>query len=110
MKLFFLAAIFNLIVFFLQQKNLFSYRHSDGSYSAFGQRDKSGSLWLTAFVVKCFQFAQMVRPEMRLQLGDSVRTAFEFITDQQKKDGSFVEPGKVSSRSIQVGNVDDRLK
>ena len=67
-------------------------------------------MWLTAFVVKCFQFAQMVRPEMRLQLGESVRTAFEFITDQQKEDGSFLEPGKVSSRSIQVGDVDEQLK
>ncbi|XP_061179924.1 alpha-2-macroglobulin-like [Saccostrea echinata] len=31
-----------------------NYRHSDGSYSAFGEKDgTSGSTWLTAFVVKC---------------------------------------------------------
>jgi len=84
-------------------QNQLNYRHNDGSYSAFGQRDKSGSLWLTAFVVKCFQYAQLVRPEMRLQLENSVKTAFDFINNQQRKDGSFEEPGKVSSRSIQGG-------
>jgi len=31
-----------------------TYRHNDGSFSAFGESDKEGSLWLTAFVLKCF--------------------------------------------------------
>ncbi|RXG54301.1 Pregnancy zone protein [Armadillidium vulgare] len=34
-----------------------NYRHRDGSFSAFGERDGSdepGSTWLTAFVLKCF--------------------------------------------------------
>ncbi|KAG1664849.1 Alpha-2-macroglobulin-like protein 1 [Nymphon striatum] len=31
-----------------------NYRHSDGSYSAFGESDKEGSSWLTAFVIKSF--------------------------------------------------------
>jgi len=35
-----------------------TYRHSDGSFSAFGQQDQEGSLWLTAFVLKCFSQAE----------------------------------------------------
>ena len=31
-----------------------TYRRSDGSFSAFGQSDPEGSLWLTAFVLKSF--------------------------------------------------------
>eukprot|EP00959_Pyramimonas_sp_CCMP1952_P469394 9494860-Pyramimonas_sp.AAC.1 len=31
-----------------------NYRHSDGSFSAFGESDGDGSTWLTAFVLKVF--------------------------------------------------------
>ena len=31
-----------------------TYRRADGSFSAFGEQDESGSLWLTAFVLKTF--------------------------------------------------------
>ncbi|XP_014864582.1 PREDICTED: CD109 antigen-like [Poecilia mexicana] len=30
-----------------------SYQRADGSFSAFGQQDSSGSTWLTAFVLRC---------------------------------------------------------
>ena len=33
-------------------QRILTYRHSDGSFSAFGAQDGSGSLWLTAFVLK----------------------------------------------------------
>jgi hypothetical protein len=36
-----------------------TYRHADGSFSAFGPSDGSGSTWLTAFVLKVFA---QVRP------------------------------------------------
>ena len=35
-----------------------TYRRSDGSFSAFGEQDDVGSLWLTAFVLKSFAQAQ----------------------------------------------------
>jgi hypothetical protein len=35
-----------------------TYRRSDGSFSAFGQSDKEGSLWLTSFVLKTFAQAK----------------------------------------------------
>lgn len=38
------------------QKGL-TYKRKDGSYSAFGERDRSGSTWLTAFVAKSFNQA-----------------------------------------------------
>ncbi|XP_012664746.1 alpha-2-macroglobulin-like protein 1 [Otolemur garnettii] len=34
------------------------YKHSNGSYSAFGEQDGNGNTWLTAFVTKCFGQAQ----------------------------------------------------
>ena len=45
-----------------------NYRHDDGSYSAFGKRDKEGSTWLTAFVTKSFAQARRfiyIDPEVR---------------------------------------------
>ena len=35
-----------------------TYRHDDGSYSAFGKNDNSGSTWLTAYVLKSFAQAK----------------------------------------------------
>jgi len=35
-----------------------TYRRSDGSFSAFGQSDEEGSLWLTSFVLKSFAEAR----------------------------------------------------
>ncbi|MEE9583574.1 MAG: alpha-2-macroglobulin family protein, partial [Dehalococcoidales bacterium] len=35
-----------------------TYRRSDGSFSAFGESDETGSLWLTAFVLKSFSQAR----------------------------------------------------
>ena len=35
-----------------------TYQRQDGSFSAFGDNDKEGSLWLTAFVLKTFAEAQ----------------------------------------------------
>ena len=35
-----------------------SFKHPDGSFSAFGKTDSSGSTWLTAFVVRAFLYAK----------------------------------------------------
>lgn len=39
-------------------QNELSYKHTDGSFSAFGNSDPSGSSWLTAFVLRIFIQAQ----------------------------------------------------
>jgi hypothetical protein len=67
------------------------YRHNDGSYSAFGSYDPSGSLWLTAFVVKCFsQAKEFVRID-RQDLDKSV----SWLKTKQKSSGAFQKVGKL---------------
>ncbi|WAQ99999.1 CD109-like protein [Mya arenaria] len=79
------------------------YQRSDGSFSAFGEADNAGSLWLTAFVVKSFSQAN--------QLGlisidsDVVDRAVRFMKNQQTPDGDFTEPGTVIHRALQGGTA-----
>ncbi|GFN76475.1 alpha-2-macroglobulin-like protein 1 [Plakobranchus ocellatus] len=37
-----------------------SFRHKDGSFSAFGDKDPKGSVWLTSFLIKSFARAQKI--------------------------------------------------
>ena len=76
------------------------YKHSDGSYSAFGDGDPSGSTWLTAFVTKCFMFARKLRPQ--LVEARIIDQALSFLIRQQNKNGSMREPGRVSHKDMQV--------
>jgi CD109 antigen len=81
------------------QKEL-SYKHDDGSYSAFGKSDKSGSTWLTAFVVKSFNQAKKY-----IQIeGSIICKALEWLKTQQKSDGSFTEVGEVFHKEMQGGS------
>jgi CD109 antigen len=62
-----------------------TYRHSDGSFSAFGNNDASGSLWLTAFVLKSFSEAKGI-----IYIDDTVlNNATKWIVSHQNSDGSF---------------------
>ncbi|XP_031563993.1 CD109 antigen-like [Actinia tenebrosa] len=68
-----------------------SYRHSDGSYSAFGRIDPEGSMWLTAFVVKSFaQAREYIYIDPR-----SLSQSLGWIARKQNKDGSFPTVGPV---------------
>ena len=61
------------------------YRHDDGSYSAFGPGSGVGSIWLTAFVVKCFAQASpfiYVDPVLQQQ-------SISFFRSKQMKNGCF---------------------
>ncbi|XP_063878059.1 thioester-containing protein 1 allele R1-like isoform X4 [Scylla paramamosain] len=76
-----------------------NYCHPDGSFSAFGSRDKSGSTWLTAFVAKSLAEAGRhieVEPEV-------VAEAVEWLRNQQAVDGSFPEVGTVNNKAMQGG-------
>ena len=76
-----------------------TYRHSDGSFSAFGQSDDEGSLWLTAFVLKCFSQAKDL-----IYIDDSVlNEARSWLTNHQNKDGSFDPIGFVCHQEILGG-------
>ncbi|XP_069129864.1 CD109 antigen-like isoform X2 [Argopecten irradians] len=78
-----------------------TYQHSDGSFSAFGESDKSGTTWLTAFVVKSFAEAS----DMITIDNDAVVKAVSWLVDQQNPNGTFKEPGKVLHSAMQGGSA-----
>ncbi|XP_047387857.1 C3 and PZP-like alpha-2-macroglobulin domain-containing protein 8 [Sciurus carolinensis] len=76
-----------------------TYKHQDGSYSAFGERDTSGSMWLTAFVLKSFAQARsfiFIDPQ-------ELAAAKGWIIQQQGADGAFPAVGRILNKDIQGG-------
>jgi CD109 antigen len=77
-----------------------SYKHDDGSYSAFGKNDKSGSTWLTAFVAKSFnQASKYILVDQNV-----IKQALDFLSSVQTSSGSFPEVGQVSHKDMQGGS------
>ncbi|XP_064090447.1 CD109 antigen-like isoform X4 [Macrobrachium nipponense] len=76
-----------------------SFRHADGSFSAFGSRDDSGSTWLTAFVAKSLSDASRHIDIER----EIIDVAVEWLVDHQEVDGSFKEVGTINNEAIQGG-------
>lgn len=80
-----------------------TYRHRDGSYSAFGGRDSSGSLWLTAFVSKSFAQARAFIPEY---IDDELlEESLGWMSRQTNRDGSFRKVGEVHSSVLKGGQT-----
>jgi len=77
-----------------------TYRRSDGSFSAFGDSDQSGSLWLTAFVLDCFSGARDVQTIDETVLAE----AAAWIESNQLPDGSWEPIGFVHHKEM-VGGV-----
>ncbi len=76
-----------------------TYRRTDGSFSAFGMNDDSGSLFLTAFVLKCFSQAKGL-----LYIDNTVLDeAKDWITSHQNADGSFEQVGFVHHQEMLGG-------
>ncbi|XP_078742084.1 C3 and PZP-like alpha-2-macroglobulin domain-containing protein 8 [Lampetra fluviatilis] len=76
-----------------------TYKRQDGSYSAFGERDSSGSMWLTAFVLKSFAQSRAfiyIDPK-------ELAAAKAWIINHQKEDGSFPAVGRILNKDIQGG-------
>ncbi|EEC12664.1 thioester-containing protein, putative [Ixodes scapularis] len=76
-----------------------TYKRDDNSFSAFGNTDRSGSTWLTAFVLKSFVQAvpyTSVDPAV-------LENATRWLVERQKPDGSFEEPGEVIYKPMQSG-------
>ncbi|XP_071774278.2 CD109 antigen-like [Centroberyx gerrardi] len=79
-----------------------SYQRDDGSFSAFGASDTSGSTWLTAFVLRCFLQAQPF-----MQVDQSVLSrASGWLLSHQGPEGEFNEVGRVIHTELQ-GGLDD---
>ncbi|XP_050415360.1 CD109 antigen isoform X2 [Patella vulgata] len=83
------------------QKEL-AYQHKDGSFSAFGDKhsNESGSMWLSAFVTKCFcQAVDMITIDENV-----IEKSILWMIFAQNRDGSFPEPGKVFNKRMQGGS------
>ncbi|MDI7276887.1 MAG: alpha-2-macroglobulin family protein, partial [Anaerolineae bacterium] len=75
------------------------YRRADGSFSAFGDSDSQGSLWLTAFVLKTFAQANGL-----IYIDESVlEAARAWIVQHQNADGSFDPVGFVHHQEMLGG-------
>ncbi|XP_053399009.1 CD109 antigen-like isoform X3 [Mercenaria mercenaria] len=78
-----------------------TFQHKDGSFSAFGDRDKSGSMWLSAFVTKSFHQAKK-----QIFIDDeTIKRALDWMISRQNSDGSFPEPGRVIHKDMQGGSA-----
>jgi CD109 antigen len=76
-----------------------TYRRTDGSFSAFGMNDQSGSLWLTAFVLKSFSQAKDL-----IYVDEGVlKAAAGWIVSHQNNDGSFDQVGFVHHQEMLGG-------
>ena len=76
-----------------------TYRRSDGSFSAFGQSDDEGSLWLTAFVLKSFAQARDL-----IFIDDAILDeAIDWLKSYQNSDGSFEPVGFVHHQEMLGG-------
>uniref|UniRef100_A0A669D6A7 Alpha-2-macroglobulin n=1 Tax=Oreochromis niloticus TaxID=8128 RepID=A0A669D6A7_ORENI len=75
-----------------------TYKHDDGSYSAFGKADSSGNTWLTSFVMKSFGGAQpyiYVQPE-------HITEAWRWLSKHQRPDGCIRSVGKLFHNGMKV--------
>lgn len=76
-----------------------TYKRPDGSFSAFGNSDKSGSTWLSAFVLKSF-----IQARTYLDVDPNVvEGTTQWLMSRQLSDGSFDEPGEVHHKAMQGG-------
>ena len=76
-----------------------TYRRNDGSFSAFGQEDAQGSLWLTAFVLKSFAQAEGL-----IYVDETVlQEAQDWIRRHQRSDGSFEPVGFLHHQELLGG-------
>ncbi|XP_077422124.1 alpha-2-macroglobulin-like protein 1 [Vanacampus margaritifer] len=80
-----------------------TYKHDDGSYSAFGKSDKSGNTWLTTFVMKSFGGAKpyiFVDPK-------HIQDAKKWLYSKQGRDGCITSVGKLFHNGMKGGVSDD---
>uniref|UniRef100_A0A8C6NP82 Alpha-2-macroglobulin-like 1 n=1 Tax=Nothobranchius furzeri TaxID=105023 RepID=A0A8C6NP82_NOTFU len=81
-----------------------TYKHTDGSYSAFGMSDDSGNTWLTSFVMKSFGGASSYIFIDSVYINDA-RT---WLSQLQKKDGCIRSVGNLIHTDLK-GGVNDEV-
>ncbi|KAM8953041.1 LOW QUALITY PROTEIN: CD109 antigen-like [Pelodytes ibericus] len=77
-----------------------TFKRGEGSFSAFGESDSSGSTWLSAFVFRCFLQA---RPFIYISPAILDQTVQWLVQYQDMKTGIFSEPGRVIHTELQGG-------
>ncbi|XP_062241283.1 alpha-2-macroglobulin-P isoform X2 [Platichthys flesus] len=80
-----------------------TYKHDDGSYSAFGKSDESGNTWLTSFVMKSFGGA---RPYIFVD-PKHITEARRWLATHQQPDGCIRSVGKLFHNGMKGGVSDD---
>ncbi|XP_034459868.1 alpha-2-macroglobulin isoform X2 [Hippoglossus hippoglossus] len=80
-----------------------TYKHDDGSYSAFGKSDESGNTWLTSFVMKSFGGA---RPYIFVDPKHIIE-ARRWLATHQQPDGCIRSVGKLFHNGMKGGVSDD---
>ncbi|XP_053306442.1 alpha-2-macroglobulin-like [Spea bombifrons] len=81
-----------------------TYKHDDGSYSAFGKNDPEGNTWLTAFVVRSFNKA---RPYIFVD-ESHLNQSFNWLRNNRQDNGCFRSVGKLFNNAMK-GGVDDEF-
>ncbi|NWZ91876.1 A2ML1 protein, partial [Nesospiza acunhae] len=80
------------------------YKHRDGSYSFFGQKDGEGNTWLTTFVLKNFGQARKY-----IYIDDkNIQDALRWLEQNQLPSGCFVTKGNFFHSSLK-GSMDDEV-
>jgi CD109 antigen len=79
-------------------QNELTFQHQDGSFSAFGNSDPKGSVWLTAFAIKSFMMAKQLKFDLDQNVIDR---ALVWLCDNQAPNGSFPEVGNVIHKDMQ---------
>lgn len=87
-----------------------TYQRVDGSFSAFGNSDSNGSLWLTAFVYRCFAQANAQKPPL-IYIDDTVmRRAASWVLDRFDSGAKrFTDPGRVIHSDMQGASTSSAL-
>ncbi|XP_038629996.1 pregnancy zone protein-like [Scyliorhinus canicula] len=85
-------------------QNQLKYKHSDGSFSAFGGSDPEGNTWLTAFVLKSFLQA---RPYIFID-EQIYHKATTFFLEHRMESGCFASLGSLFNNAMK-GGVDDHI-
>ncbi|GCB79626.1 hypothetical protein scyTo_0017924, partial [Scyliorhinus torazame] len=85
-------------------QNQLKYKHSDGSFSAFGDSDSEGNTWLTAFVLKSFVQA---RPYIFIE-ANILQKATTFFMKHRMESGCFASLGSLFNNAMK-GGVDDHI-
>ncbi|XP_073451731.1 alpha-2-macroglobulin-like protein 1 [Aquarana catesbeiana] len=80
-----------------------TFKHNDGSYSAFGSGDPEGNTWLTAFVVKSFSNA---RPYIFID-ETHLNKSFNWLREHRKESGCFRSVGQLFNSALKGGVEDD---